>query len=69
MNVLNTLPKNDIPKPIMRLIFTSTNIKLANVKHCINITNLHQQKRYDETEHVIETLGLIYFDGIDINHE
>ncbi len=34
MNVLNTLPKNDISKPIMRSMFQSTNIKLANVEHC-----------------------------------
>ncbi len=47
-----------------------TNAKLANVKHCTNIIDLHQQKKYNEIEHVIETSGLIYFDGIDINeHE
>jgi hypothetical protein len=44
MDVLNTLPKNDIPEPIMRSMFQSTNIELANAKHCMNITYLHQQK-------------------------
>jgi hypothetical protein len=28
-------------------MFQSTNIKLANAKHCTNITNLHEQKTYD----------------------
>jgi hypothetical protein len=43
---------------------------LANVEHYTNITHLHQQKKYNEIEHVIETSGLIDFDGIDINeHE
>jgi hypothetical protein len=44
-----------------------TNIELASTKHCTNITNLHQQKRNNEIEHVIKTLGLIHFNGIDIN--
>jgi hypothetical protein len=36
----------------------------------MNIIDLHQQKKYNEIEHVIETSCLIYFDGIDINeHE
>ncbi len=42
MDVLNTLPKNDVPEPIMRSIFQLTNIELANAEHCMNITNLHQ---------------------------
>jgi hypothetical protein len=68
--VLNTMLENDIPKPIMRSMFQSTNIELANAEHCTNIMDLHEQKRYDETKHVIETLNLIDFDGIDINqHE
>ncbi len=45
MDVLNTLPENDIPEPIMRLVFQLTNVKLANVKHCMNIIDLHQQKK------------------------
>jgi hypothetical protein len=62
--------ENDIPKPIMRLMFQSTNIELANAKHCTNITYLHQQKRYNEIEHVIKTSSLINFNGIEINqHE
>jgi hypothetical protein len=59
--------ENDIPEPIMKSMFQSTNIELANVEHYTNITDLHQQKKYDETKHVIETLNLIDFDGIDIN--
>ncbi len=39
----------------------------------LNIVQISQiyinKKLYDETEHVIETLGLIDFDGIDINNE
>ncbi len=49
------MPKNDILEPIMRSIFQSTNIKLANVEHCTNIIDLHEQKMYDEINHVIET--------------
>jgi len=44
-----------------------TNIDLASTKHCTNITNLHQQKRNNEIQHVIKTLSLIHFNGIDIN--
>ncbi len=70
MDVLNMLPENDIPQPIMRSMFQLTNVELANVEHCTNIIDLHQQKKYNEIEHVIETLGPIDFDGIDINeHE
>jgi hypothetical protein len=43
---------------------------LTNVEHCTNIIYLHQQKKYDEIEHVIETSSPIDFDGVDINeHE
>jgi hypothetical protein len=43
---------------------------LENAEHCTNITYLHQQKKYNEIEYVIETSGLIDFDGININeHE
>jgi len=70
IDVLNVLPKNDILEPIMRSMFQSTNVELVDFEHVTNIINLHQQKKYNETEHVIETLGLIDFDGIDINeHE
>jgi hypothetical protein len=69
-HVLNTILENGIPEPIMKSMFQSTSIELANAEHCTNITYLHQQKKYDETKHVIETLSLIDFDGIDINqHE
>jgi hypothetical protein len=52
----------------MKLMFQSTNIELANVKNCTNITNpIH--KRYDQTKHVIKTLNLINFDGIYINQQ
>ncbi len=64
------LPKNDIPELIMRSMFQSTNVELANAKHSMNIIDLHEQKKYNEIEHVIETSSLIDFDGIDINeHE
>jgi hypothetical protein len=70
MDNLNILLENDISKPIMRSMFQSTNIELANVEQCTNITDLHQQKRYNEIEHVIETSGLLDFNGININeHE
>jgi hypothetical protein len=70
MDVLNMLPKNDIIEPIMKSMFQLINVELANVKHYMNIINLHQQKKYNEIEHVIGTSCLIYFDGMDINeHE
>jgi hypothetical protein len=51
----------------MKLMFQATNIELANVKQKTNITNPIHKKRYDQTQHVIKTLELINFDGIDIN--
>jgi hypothetical protein len=48
-------------------MFQSTNVELVNAEHCTNLTNLHQQKKYNEIEHVIETSNLMYFNGIDIN--
>jgi hypothetical protein len=33
----------------------------------MHIIDLHQQKKYNENEYVIETWGLIDFDGININ--
>jgi hypothetical protein len=53
-HVLNAALENDIPKPIMISMFQLTNVELANVEHCTNIMDLHEQKRYDEIEHVIE---------------
>ncbi len=47
-------------------MFKSTNIESTNAKHGRNITNLHQQKECNESEHII---GLIDFDGIDINQQ
>jgi hypothetical protein len=44
MDVLNTLIENDILGSIMRSMFQLTNIELANVEHCSNIIDLHQQK-------------------------
>jgi hypothetical protein len=38
-------------------MFQSTNVELTNAKHCTNIIDLHQQKKYNEIEHIIETLG------------
>jgi len=43
-HILNTMPENDIPEPIMKSMFQSTNIELANAEHCTNITDLNQQK-------------------------
>jgi len=40
---LNLLPNNNIPNPIMRSIFKSTNIELANAEHRTNIIDLHKQ--------------------------
>jgi hypothetical protein len=44
-DVLITLLENDILEPIMRSMFQSINIKLANAEHRMNILNLHQQKK------------------------
>jgi hypothetical protein len=43
INDLNMLPNNNILDHILRSIFKSTNIELANVEHRTNITNLHKQ--------------------------
>jgi len=78
MHKLNMLLNDNIPDPMMKSIFKSTNIKLTNVKHRINITDLHKQInkcRIHQTnilniEHIIETFGLIDYDDININqHE
>jgi len=42
MHKLNMLPDDNIPNPLMRSIFKSTNIKLANDEQCTNITDLHK---------------------------
>jgi hypothetical protein len=45
-------------------------MRTNNVEHRTNIIDSHQQKKYNEIEHVIETSGLIDFNGININeHE
>jgi hypothetical protein len=71
MHKLNMLPNENIPYLMMRSIFKSTNIKLANAKHRTNITNLHKQTnkcRINQTNVLnIETFGLIDYDNIDIN--
>ncbi len=62
----------------MKSIFKSTNIELANAQHHTNITYLHNQMnkcKKNQTnkldiKQIMETSGLIYFDGIDIKeHE
>jgi hypothetical protein len=45
MDVLNTLPENDILESIMKSMFQLTIIELANVEHCTNITDLHQKNK------------------------
>ncbi len=45
MDVLNMLPKNDIPKPIMRSMFQSTNVELANVEQCMKYSKLTSTKK------------------------
>jgi hypothetical protein len=77
-NDLNMLPNNNIPYHILRSIFKSTNIELANVEHRTNIIDLHKQMnkcKMNQTnkldiEQIMETFSLINFDGIYINqHE
>jgi len=72
---LNMLRNDNIPNPMMRSIFKSTNIKLTNDEHCTNITNLHKQVnkcKINQTiilniEQIIKTYGLINYDNININ--
>jgi hypothetical protein len=66
---LNNLPENDIPEPILRSIFTSDNIALANAEHRTNITAMRKPAHHDHDSPtpIIETSGLIDFDGIDVN--
>jgi len=68
-HILNILSDDDILEPIMRSMFQSTNIQLTNSKHHTNITNLHQQKDYNESKHIIKMVGLINLDKIDINQQ
>jgi hypothetical protein len=72
------LPNNNMLDPILISIFKSTNIELANAQHHTNITNLHNQMNKCKTnwtnkldiEQIMETSGLMNFDGIDIKqHE
>lgn len=73
---MNTLPNNNIPDLILKSIFKSTNIELANVQHHTNITYLHNQMNKCKTnqtnkldiKQIVETFGLVYFDGI-IRHK
>jgi hypothetical protein len=44
------LLENYILGTIMKSMFQSTNVELANVEHCTNNINLHQQKKYNEIE-------------------
>jgi hypothetical protein len=69
-HIIESMPHNNIPEPIIRSIFHSSNIYLVDVKHRINITNLHEEKNVNDDQNVIGTLGLIDFHGININqHE
>jgi len=69
------LPDDNIPNPMMRSIFKSTNIKLANDEHSTNITNLHKQvnkRKINQTnilniEQIIKTSSLINYGNININ--
>ncbi len=71
---LNTLPNNNIPDLILKSIFKSRNIELANAQHHTNINYFHNQMNKCKTnqtnkldiKQIMETSGLIYFDGIDI---
>ncbi len=50
INDLNMLLDNDIPDPILRSIFKSTNIELANAKYRTNITDLHKQMQNESNK-------------------
>jgi hypothetical protein len=78
INDLNMLPNTNIPHPILRSIFKSTNIELANAEHRTKITDLHKPMnkcKMNKTnkldiEQIMETFSLIKFDGIYIKqHE
>jgi hypothetical protein len=45
------LPNDNLPNPMMKSIFKSTNIKLANVEHRTNITDLHKQTNKCKINH------------------
>jgi cupin superfamily acireductone dioxygenase involved in methionine salvage len=69
------LPNDNIPDPMMRSIFKSTNIKLMNDEYYTNITYLHKQAnkcKINQTnvlniEQIIKTSGLIDYDIINTN--
>ncbi len=66
---------DNIPNPMMRSIFKSTNIKLVNNEHYTNIIDLHKQAnkcKINQTnilniEQIIKTFGLIDYDNKNIN--
>jgi hypothetical protein len=64
MDVLNTLHENGVLEPIMISMWNRQILNLQ-VPNIVQIS--HQQKKNNEIEHVIKTLGLIHFNGIDIN--
>jgi len=69
-HIIESLPHNNIQQPIIRLIFQSSNIYLANVKYHTNIIDLHEEKNVNDNENFIGTSRLIDFDGINIDqHE
>jgi hypothetical protein len=43
-HIMESLLHDNIPKPIIRSIFQSSNIYLADVEHHTNITYLHEKK-------------------------
>jgi hypothetical protein len=69
------LPNDNILDPMMRSIFKSTNIKLANDEYYTNITDLHKQAnkcKINQTnvlniEQIIEKSRLIDYESININ--
>jgi hypothetical protein len=75
MHKLNMLLDDNIPNPMMRSIFKSTNIKLVNNEHYTNIIDLHKQAnkcKINQTnilniEQIIKTFGLIDYDNKNIN--
>jgi hypothetical protein len=44
-HIIKSLPHNNIPKPIIRSKFQSSNIYLVDAKHRTNITDLHEKNK------------------------
>ncbi|HYP43548.1 MAG TPA: DUF6570 domain-containing protein, partial [Candidatus Nitrosocosmicus sp.] len=67
---IGTLPENNIPSSILRSIFKSTNVDIADAEHRTNITDLdistHLCEATNTSDTTFDISGLVDFQGTDI---